>query len=34
MNKNTKIHLQAIAQILGIWAFLGLLYIIIILNRL
>ena len=26
MNKNTKIQLQAIAQILSIWAMLGLLY--------
>lgn len=34
MNKNTKIQLQAIAQILCIWALLGLLYFIMILNRL
>ena len=34
MNKNTKIQLQAIAQILGIWALLGLCYIIIISSKL
>lgn len=34
MNKNTKIQLQAIAQILSIWALLGFLYFIITLNRL
>lgn len=34
MNKNTKIQLQAIAQILGIWTLLGLCYIIIILSKL
>ena len=34
MNKNTKIQLQAIAQILSIWASFGFLYFIITLNRL